>query len=109
MNLLLTRPLKACGATLAIAIAVLVPAAPALAHSTLIATEPRRDAVVEHPPDRVLLRFDEPVETALGSVAVYDGDGRRVDADVDGRRLDGEDGRGRALRDHRQPAGPVRL
>jgi copper transport protein len=80
MNLLLTRPLKACGATLAIAIAMLVPAVPALAHSTLIATEPRQDAVVEHPPDRVLLRFDEPVETALGSVAVYDGDGRRVDA-----------------------------
>ena len=32
MNLLLTRPLKACGAMLAIAIAMLVPAAPALAH-----------------------------------------------------------------------------
>jgi copper transport protein len=80
LNQLLTRTPRACGAVLAIAIAALIPAAPALAHSTLIATEPRRDAVVGHPPDRVLLRFDEPVETALGSISVYDGDGRRVDA-----------------------------
>jgi copper transport protein len=79
MNLL-TRPQRACVAALAMAIAALVPAAPAPAHSTLLATEPRQDAVVEHPPDRVLLRFDEPVETALGSISVYDGDGRRVDA-----------------------------
>jgi copper transport protein len=78
MNRPLLRPAAACAA-LAIAITVLVSAAPALAHSTLVATEPRRDAVVEHPPDRVLLRFDEPVETALGSVSVYDGEGRRVD------------------------------
>jgi copper transport protein len=59
----------------------LVPASPALAHSTLIDTEPRRDAIVEHSPDRVLLRFDEPVETALGSIRVFDGDGDRVDAE----------------------------
>jgi len=72
-------PAARCGVALAIAIAVLASAAPALAHSTLVATEPRRDAIVEHPPDRVLLRFDEPVETALGSVSVYDGDGRPVD------------------------------
>jgi copper transport protein len=80
MNRLLTRPRRAYGAALTIAIAALIPATPALAHSTLVATEPRRDAVVGHPPERVLLRFDEPVETALGSVSVYDGDGRRVDA-----------------------------
>jgi copper transport protein len=80
MKLLLTRSGRACGAVLAIAIAVLVPCAPALAHSTLVATEPRRDAVVEHPPDQVVLRFDEPVETALGSVSVFNGDGQRVDA-----------------------------
>ena len=79
MNRRLTRPWRACGAALAIGIATLASPAPALAHSTLVATEPRRDAVVEHPPERVLLRFDEPVETALGSISVYDGDGRRVD------------------------------
>jgi copper transport protein len=52
----------------------------AAAHSTLIATEPPRDRVVEHSPERVVLRFDEAVETSLGSLAVYDGDGERVDA-----------------------------
>jgi copper transport protein len=45
-----------------------------------LATEPPRDRVVEHSPERVLLRFDEPVESALGSVVVYDGDGERVDS-----------------------------
>jgi copper transport protein len=53
----------------------------AFAHSTLISTEPVRDRVLEHPPEHVLLRFDEPVETALGSLAVYDGEGERVDAE----------------------------
>ncbi len=57
----------------------LAPAA-AWGHSTLIATEPARDRIVEHSPEHVLLRFDEPVESALGSIAVYDGDGERVDA-----------------------------
>jgi copper transport protein len=49
-------------------------------HSVLVSTEPARDRIVEHSPDHVLMRFDEPVETALGSIAVYDGDGERVDA-----------------------------
>jgi copper transport protein len=66
---------------LAAMIAAIVPASPASAHSTLIATEPSRNAVVEQSPDRVLLRFDEPVESQLGSIRVYDGDGRRVDND----------------------------
>ncbi|MGH2995345.1 MAG: copper resistance CopC/CopD family protein, partial [Gaiellaceae bacterium] len=52
------------------------------AHSVLIATEPSSDAVVPEAPDRVLLRWDEPVESALGSIRVYDGEGRRVDAET---------------------------
>jgi copper transport protein len=64
----------------AAALAVLLGLAPAAAaHSTLVSTEPPRDRVVDHAPKMVLLRFDEPVETALGSIAVYDGEGRRVD------------------------------
>jgi copper transport protein len=63
--------------TLAVTLA-LAPAAHG--HSTLIATEPARGGTVDHPPKRVVLRFDEPVETALGSVTVYDGSGERVDA-----------------------------
>jgi copper transport protein len=70
-----------CWAVLAITVAVLVPASPAWGHSTLVGTEPPRDTVVEHSPDRVLLRFDEPVETALGSIRVYDRTGERVDAE----------------------------
>lgn len=77
------RPLARKGSAwwlaLAVMLAALVHASPALAHSTLIATEPSRDAVVEHSPDRVVLRFDERVETALGSIRVYDGSGGRVD------------------------------
>ena len=70
-----------CGLAL-LALAVTLSLAPAAAwgHSTLIATEPVRDRIVEHSPEHVLLRFDEPVESALGSIAVYDGDGERVDA-----------------------------
>jgi copper transport protein len=36
--------------------------------------------VVEHSPKQVVLHFDEPVETALGSITVFDGEGERVDA-----------------------------
>jgi copper transport protein len=61
-----------------VTLASLAPAA--WAHSTLDATEPARDSVVQHSPKRVLLRFDEAVETALGSIVVYDGEGERVDA-----------------------------
>jgi copper transport protein len=72
------------GWALAVAAAALVSlaaAAPASAHSTLIATEPAEDSVVEHSPKRVVLRFDEPVDTALGAVRVYDGSGAQVSAD----------------------------
>jgi copper transport protein len=61
-------------------VATLALAPAAAAHSTLIETEPPRDRVVEHSPKRVVLHFDEPVETALGSIIVYDGEGERVDA-----------------------------
>jgi copper transport protein len=81
MNRLHTRGGWLCRIALTVTIAVLAPASPASAHSTLIATEPSRNAVVEQAPDRVLLRFDEPVETQLGSIRVYDGQGNRVDAE----------------------------
>ena len=66
---------------LAAAVIAVVTAPAAWGHSTLLATEPANDAVVEESPTRVLLRYDEAVESALGSVRVYDGSGRRVDAD----------------------------
>jgi copper transport protein len=60
--------------------ATLTLAPAAWAHSTLLSTEPGRESIVEHSPERVVLHFDEPVETALGSIIVYDGEGERVDA-----------------------------
>jgi copper transport protein len=60
--------------------ATLALAPAASAHSTLLETEPPRDQVVEHSPKEVVLHFDEPVETALGSITVYDGEGEQVDA-----------------------------
>jgi copper transport protein len=64
-----------------LALVVTLALAPAAwAHSTLLETEPPRDRVVEHSPKEVVLHFDEPVETALGSITVFDGDGERVDA-----------------------------
>jgi copper transport protein len=48
----------------------------------LIATEPANDSILEASPDHVLLRYDEPVESALGSVRVFDGNGERVDSET---------------------------
>jgi copper transport protein len=77
---LLPRRGEKLGLALLALMAALALAPAAWAHSTLVSTEPARDRIVEHSPERVLLRFDEPVETALGSIAVYDGQGERVDA-----------------------------
>ena len=66
---------------LPLAVGLAVGVAPAaFAHATLQETTPSNDAVVEESPDRVVLRFDEAVESALGAVRVYDGEGRQVDA-----------------------------
>jgi copper transport protein len=61
-------------------IAAGVLAAPASAHAVLERTLPGDDAVVERPPQRVVLRFDEPVDAVAGALRVLDARGRRVDA-----------------------------
>jgi copper transport protein len=66
----------------AVALIALATAPAASAHSVLIATEPANDSILETSPDHVLLRFDERVESALGSVRVFDGNGERVDAET---------------------------
>ncbi len=60
-------------------LAALVAAPLAGAHARLITTQPANDAVLAESPDSVLLRFDEPVETAFGAIRVYDARARRVD------------------------------
>ena len=78
--ILLLRRAETWGLALLALLAALALAPAAWGHSTLVETEPPRDRVVEHSPKRVVLHFDEPVETALGSIIVYDGEGERVDA-----------------------------
>jgi copper transport protein len=55
-------------------------ASTAVAHAVLVETTPGNDSVLEESPDRVTLRFNEPVETAFGSVRVYDSSAQRVDS-----------------------------
>ena len=50
------------------------------AHSVLIGTQPGNDAVVQESPAEVVLEFNEPVDTSLGSLRVYDGQGQQVDS-----------------------------
>ena len=64
---------------------MLVAAPAACAHAVLLETRPANDAVVQASPSAVVLRFDEPVETALGSVRVFNASGARVDDESIGR------------------------
>ena len=66
---------------LALALLALVAApAAASAHATLVGTVPARGARLQRAPAQVELRFDEPVETAFGSLKVFDPAGRQVQA-----------------------------
>ncbi len=69
---------------LATTLLALVVAPVGYAHANLTATTPANDAVLDSSPAQVTLRFSEPVETAFGSVRVFDGEARRVD---DGRTI----------------------
>lgn len=66
-------------AALAAALVALAGPAGASAHAVLLETRPANDAIVDESPTEVVLRFDEPVETALGSIRVFDASGERVD------------------------------
>jgi copper transport protein len=65
----------------AAALTALMTAPVALGHATLESTNPASDSVVDESPAQVVLRYDEPVESALGSVRVYDAEGRQVDSE----------------------------
>jgi copper transport protein len=94
-----SRPVRVA---MAAVLAVLAIAPAAGAHARLITTQPANDAVLEQSPGLVLLRFDEPVETAFGAIRVYDAQARRVDtgevdrpSETEARiSLDGRLGRG---------------
>ena len=62
------RPVVAAAIALG---AVLLAAAPASAHATLRSTEPVGGTALQHPPERVVLRFSEAVQIPLGSIRVF--------------------------------------
>jgi len=72
------RLLRACAGLAGLA-AALVVAPAASGHAILLETSPSNDSVQDASPSRVSLRFNEPVETAFGSIRVYDGEASRVD------------------------------
>ena len=57
---------------------VVVGAAPAFAHASLLSTEPQNSGVYDKAPSEVKLRFSEPVEVSLGGIRVYTSDKARV-------------------------------
>jgi copper transport protein len=60
------------------AVVLVATAAPAGAHAVLESTEPAAGAVLSRAPERVVLRFSERVEVAIGAVRAYDGQGERL-------------------------------
>ena len=64
----------------AIAACALVAPSAASAHASLVGTAPANDAVLDRPPERVVLRFDEAVSTVPGSIRVFDEQVERVDS-----------------------------
>jgi copper transport protein len=69
---LLAVAVLACGIVVALAL-------PAAAHATALSVEPQPGGVYDSSPPAVIIRFDEPVETSLGGIRVFDGQGNRID------------------------------
>lgn len=65
---------------IAVVLAALSTAPAAFAHAILQETNPGNNSVVRTSPQTVSLRFNEAVETAFGSIRVYDCGGGRVDS-----------------------------
>ena len=70
---------------------VLLSCVPALAHASLVTSSPSAGSESYRPPERVELRFNEPVDAEFDPVVVRDSDGARVD-DGDAR-VDPQDAR----------------
>jgi copper transport protein len=72
--------LKRSVLVIAVALAALTAAPAAFAHAVLQESTPSNNSVVRTSPKTVSLRFNEAVETAFGSIRVYDCGGGRVDS-----------------------------
>jgi copper transport protein len=72
--------LKRSWLVIAVVLAALTVTPAAFAHAILQASDPSNNSVVRTSPKTVSLRFNEAVETAFGSIRVYDCGGSRVDS-----------------------------
>jgi copper transport protein len=70
---------------------VLLSCVPALAHANLVGASPPPGSKPSAPPERVELRFSEPVDAGFQPLVVRDADGNRVDEND--ARMDPEDAR----------------
>ena len=77
--------MKRSSIALAVVLIALAVAPSAFAHAILQQSTPENGSVVRNSPQTVTLRFNEAVETAFGSIRVYDCGGSRVDAGKIGR------------------------
>lgn len=69
----MTRRFAGLGLALAVAAVVFGARVPlASAHARLVASVPTANAVLEEPPSRIVLSFDEDIETSLASIRLYD-------------------------------------
>ncbi|MGD8199186.1 copper resistance protein CopC [Ornithinimicrobium sp. W1679] len=76
------RLLHALLGLLGLLLPLLLVAAPAAAHTTLLSTDPVADSVRTLPPEIVTLQFSAPVDVELGGLRVVGPDGDRVDDDT---------------------------
>src|SRR3712207_3898586 len=70
---------------------LLLSCVPALAHARLVQEKPAGGATLAESPNRVELRFSEPVDAEFSPLEVRDSDGNRVDRD--NARVDPDDAR----------------
>jgi methionine-rich copper-binding protein CopC len=73
------------------AVWLLLSCVPALAHARLVQEEPADGATLAESPDRVELRFSEPVDAEFSPLEVHNSEGERVDED--NARIDPADAR----------------
>ncbi|WP_275002329.1 FixH family protein [Promicromonospora iranensis] len=59
---------------------VLLTGGPAAAHAVLVGTDPQDGAVLDAPPDKVTITFNEPVQAVDGGTTLLTADGSPVDA-----------------------------
>lgn len=62
-------------ATVALALALLVPSGPAAAHTDLESSSPAEGEIRQGPPEEITLTFSEPVSVDLAVIALTSGDG----------------------------------